>query len=337
MTGFERGILYIATGPSYLTEAVGSAQSVRAVWPEIPLALITDIAPPPGCFDHVEIVAAERSSRDKPSLMGRSPFEQTIFLDADTYCCAPFPELFDQLDRFELLAAHEDGRFSTKIDPVTGEERFVRVPGIPESFPELNTGVMAFRRTPATTALFECWIVEYDEVLNGPVADYHDQPSFRAAIYRSAVQFGVLPSEYNFRLGCPGKARTQIKIIHGRWTYEPIAPTRAATMRALDRAFNANHGHRAFVPALGMIYGHGPLAHSPADPERVVTLAALREPAPEPLPEPAPEPIVAAPEPARRPQILRELARRATRALRGAVSTMIGSAKPAEASRQTVP
>ena len=333
MRGFERGILYIATGSSYLTEAVGSAQSVRAVWPGIRLALITDTPPPPGCFDHVEIVEAERSSLDKPRLIGRSPFEQTIFLDADTYCCAPLAELFDQLDRFELLAALEDGRFSTKVDPASGEERFVRVPGIPELFPELNTGVIAFRRTPATSALFERWIAGYDEVLNGPLADYHDQPSFRAAIYRSTVQFGVLPSEYNFRLDCPGKARTQIKIIHGRWTYDPIAPTRLATMQALDRAFNVNHGPRAFVPSLGMIYGHGPLAHSPADPERVVTLGTIRDP----LPDPAPEPVVVVPQPARRPQVLWELAVRATRALRRAIGAMIGSAKPAEASRQTAP
>src|SRR5258708_33999608 len=285
MSGFERGILDTPTGPSYVAEAIGAARSVRDVWPGIPLALITDVSPPPGCFDHVEIVAAARSSRDKPFLIGRSPFEQTIFLDADTYCCAPFPELFDQLDRFELLAALEDGRFSVKVDPVTGEERFVRVPGIPESFPELNTGVMAFRRTPATTALFQRWIAEYDEVLSGPLSDYHDQPSFRAAIYRSAVQFGVLPSEYNFRLGCPGSARTRIKVIHGRWTYPAIAPTRAATMQALDRTFNDSIGPRAFVPLLGIVHCHGPLAHSPANPDLLVTLAGLRHAAPQPLPE----------------------------------------------------
>jgi hypothetical protein len=46
MSDFERGILYIATGPSFLIEAVGSAQSVRAAWPDISLALIADAAPP---------------------------------------------------------------------------------------------------------------------------------------------------------------------------------------------------------------------------------------------------------------------------------------------------
>jgi hypothetical protein len=276
MSGLERGILYIATGPSYLAEAVGSAQSVREVWPDIPLAIIADGAPPADCFDHVEIVEAERSSRDKPRLIGRSPFERTIYLDADTYCCAPLPELFDQLDRFEFLAAFDDCRFSTQVDPATGEERFVKVPGIPDSFPELNAGVMAFRRGPATASLFERWIVEYDYVLK-ELLDHHDQPSLRSAVYRSNLRFGVLPSEYNFRLGCPGFARTQIKIIHGRWTYQAIAPTRRETLQALDRTFNIHHGPRAFVPALGMIYGHGPLAHSPADPERIVTLAPVPE------------------------------------------------------------
>lgn len=326
MDAIERGILFIATGPSYLAEAIGAARSVRKAWPGIPLTLMADEAPPAGCFDHVEIVEAERSSRDKPRLMGRSPFEQTIFLDADIYCCAPLPELFDQLDRFELLAAYDDGRFSTKIDQATGEEQFVKVPGIPDSFPELNTGVMAFRRTAATAALFDRWLVEYDEVLNGTLADHHDQPSFRASVYHSDVRFGILPSEYNFRLGCPGSARTQIKIIHGRWNYDPIAPTRAETLRALDRTFNVNHGPRAFVPSLGMIYGHGPLAHSPANPDRVVTLA----PQPEPMPEPAVE-LPRAVSPWRRARGVLAWARRA---LRDRVGTMTHPS-PSEPSRQT--
>jgi len=332
MDAIGRGILFIATGPAFLAEAIGAARSVREVWPDIPLAVIADEAPPAGCFDHVEIVAAERNSRDKPRLMGRSPFEQTIFLDADTYCCAAFPELFDQLDRFELLAAYDDSRFSTKVDPRTGAEHFVKVPGIPECFPELNTGVMAFRRTAATAALFKRWIAVYDEVLNGKLADYHDQPSFRASIYHSDVRFGILPSEYNFRLGCPGSARTQIKIIHGRWTYDPIAPTRAETMRMLDRAFNINHGPRAFVPALGMIYGHGPLAHSPANPDRVVTLA----PEPEPAPVLAPEPDLVVDSP---PAISswwrpRAILTWAQHRLRDRIGTMAHPG-PAEPSRQT--
>lgn len=270
----ERGILYIATGPSFIEEALLSAESVKAVWPNIPLALITDLPPVKHLFDHIITVPAERSSRDKPRYMALTPFAQTVFLDADTYCCAEFPEVFDLLDRHELVAAYDDGRFTERCDPASGAVSFVKVPGIPDALPELNTGVIAFRRTSAVLALLEQWLVEYDRGLATGLLDYHDQPSFRSVVYRSDVKLAVLPSEYNFRLCMPGFARTQIKLVHGRWTYEPIADTRGDAMRKIAQAFNANHGPRVFVPFLGMIYGHGPDAHSPAEPERRVTLVA---------------------------------------------------------------
>lgn len=272
MSDFERGILYIATGPSFVAEAVQSAQSVKAVWPEIPLALITDVAPEADCFAHIDIIPARRNSSDKPRYIGKSPFARTVFLDADTYCCAPFPEVFDLLDRFDIAAAYDDGRFTERTDPATGKPHFIKVPGIPDCFPELNGGVIAYRRSPAVDALFARWATEYEESCDGPLLDHREQPSLRAALYNSEARLGVLPSEYNFRLVCPGFARNAIKIIHGRWTYEPIRATAADTLQAIDRAFNANHGPRVFVPSLGMIYGHGPYAHLPREPERAAKL-----------------------------------------------------------------
>jgi hypothetical protein len=276
--GFERGILYIATGEKFVAEAEVSARSVKAVWPEIPIALITDTPPESDCFADVKIVPAEQNSRDKPHYISMSPFERTVFLDADTYCCAPFPEVFDLLDRYDLAAAYDDGRFTQRQDQITGALTFIKVPGVPDALPEFNTGVIAFRRSPAVATVFKRWIAEYDRGLDQGLdqgrLDYHDQPSFRSVIYRSKASVEVLPSEYNFRLCCCGFARNQIKIVHGRWSYHPIAQTRAETMQKIDRAFNASHGPRVFVPHLGMIYGHGPLAHSPAEPERTLTLVA---------------------------------------------------------------
>lgn len=272
MSHFDRGILYIATGPSFVAEALQSARSIKAVWSDIPLALITDTPPEADCFAHVEIVPARRNSSDKPRYMANSPFERTVYLDADTYCCAPFPELFDLLDRFDIAAAYDDGRFTERTDPASGEQHFIKVPGIPDCFPELNSGVIAYRHWPAVDALLKRWAADYEEGRDGPLLDHRDQPSFRAALYNSQVRLGVLPAEYNFRLVCPGFARNAIKIIHGRWNYEPIRDNPTETLQALDRAFNATHGPRVFVPALGMIYGHGPYAHVPQEPERVVKL-----------------------------------------------------------------
>lgn len=270
----ERGILYIATGVSFIDEAVLSAESVKAAWPSIPLALITDSPPAKHCFDHIITVPAEQSSRDKPRYMALSPFERTLFLDADTYCCAEFSEIFDLLNRHELVAAYEDCRFTERLDLTSGAVSFVKAPNVPDALPELNTGVIAFRRTPAVLALLQQWLVEYDRGLATELLDYHDQPSFRSVVYRSNLRVGILPSEYNFRLSCPGFARTQIKLVHGRWTYEAIADTRGETMQKVAQALNSSNGPRVFVPFLGMIHGHGPHAHAPAEPERRLTLVA---------------------------------------------------------------
>jgi hypothetical protein len=105
-------------------------------------------------------------------------------------------------------------------------------------------------------------------------------------------------------------------------------------MRALDRTFNVNHGPRAFVPALGMIYGHGPLAHSPANPDRVVTLAPEPELVSVPVPVPAPEPIVEIPQavpPQRRSRDIFAWARHALRDRIGAMTRPSAT----EPSRQT--
>ena len=67
-----------------------------------------------------------------------------------------------------------------------------------------------------------------------------------------------MTGEYNFRLGCPGYARTAIKIIHGRWTYSDLGSTSDEVFTTLGRTFNANLGPRVFVHAYGIICGHGP-------------------------------------------------------------------------------
>jgi hypothetical protein len=272
--GGERGLLYIATGPAYVAEAIVSARSVKTVWPDIPIALFADAPPAADCFDEVELVQGFGDIRDKARFIPASPFERTVFLDTDTYCCAAFPEMFDLLDRFDLAAAYADGRFTTQRDPATGVRSAVKPDGIPDSFPELNAGVIAFRRSAAVDQVFRRWFAHETALRDGPLAVPRDQPPLRAALYESRLQIGILPSEYNFRLGCPGFACTTIKIIHGRWAYAPIADTPLATFQALDRTFNRNAGPRVFVPRLGMIYGHGPFAHAPADPERRVTLVA---------------------------------------------------------------
>jgi hypothetical protein len=269
-----RGIFYVASGAACRAEAVLSARSVKAAWPGIPIAIVTDAPVDCGCFDDVRIVATENDSLFKVRHIGQSPFDRTILLDADTYCLAPFPEVFDLLDRFDLAAAHEAGRFATRW--VDGREQFIRAPDMPECFPELNTGVIAFRRQANILALFERWLVLAEAARAAPTPHTQDQPSFRRALYESDVRAAVLPPEYNFRLVIPGFARGLIKLIHGRWKYGPIGDTPGEVFAALARTFNENLGPRTFVHAFGMICGHGPFAIAYDDPERTCELGEVR-------------------------------------------------------------
>ncbi len=42
--------------------------------------------------------------------MSASPYEHTLFLDADTYICDNINELFDLLELFDLALAHDTFR-----------------------------------------------------------------------------------------------------------------------------------------------------------------------------------------------------------------------------------
>src|SRR5262245_13975298 len=122
------GVLYIARGGKYVEAAVESARSVRRVTPGIPIAIATD-GPAPAEFDEAIPIDEPDGHRAKIVGMIASPFERTLMLDVDTYAVSDLSELFRILDAFDVAAAHAPNRVVLPLDDV------------PDSFPELNTGV----------------------------------------------------------------------------------------------------------------------------------------------------------------------------------------------------
>src|SRR3954452_11029451 len=66
----KRGILYVCWGEEVESALQLSLQSLKRYHPELPV--------------HVERLPAESSYLDKARMMEMSPFEETLFLDADT-------------------------------------------------------------------------------------------------------------------------------------------------------------------------------------------------------------------------------------------------------------
>ena len=192
--------------------------------PGLAIAVVTDLPSKAGAeFDQViECTTPPRYSFfDKVLALQDSPFEDTLFLDADTVVCDSCLEAFDLLERFDLAIAHDSSRLGASVDCT-------------DAFVELNTGVLFFRRTDAVRRLFGRWLEAYrlgDERAPG---ERHDQPFLRAELFQSDVRFYVLTPEYNLTLWHPGfvGSRGRVKVVHGKWHLERVAALVNETERA---------------------------------------------------------------------------------------------------------
>jgi len=198
------GFLYVCSGDPYLHEAQVSVKSLRAVMPDANIAIMTDTCNPGKEFDYIfEIEDPQYGSAYKIPNLEKTPFDNTVFLDTDTYLTKPVPELFEILKSFELAAAHDPGR-----------DFFYPELPVPRLFPEYNTGVVAYKLTDRVNCLLNLWQDVYNShVKNGVTAD---QPSFRKAAYDLGIDIHTLPPEYNCRTSKAGYLNGAAKVLHGR-------------------------------------------------------------------------------------------------------------------------
>jgi hypothetical protein len=252
LSSMADGVLYVARGDRYLEAAVESARSVRATMPAARIAIATD-GPAPDGFDEAIPLAEPDGYRAKILGMIASPFDRTLFLDVDTYLAVDVSELFDVLEFFDVAAAHAPLRVTLPLDEV------------PDAFPELNTGVIAFRREERVQRLLQAWLDDYGRLapLN-PVSK--DQLSFRRALYSATdVRLAVLPSEFNLRFWKAGYYNQRVRILHG-WG-DPD------THRAVAAALNepvTSHRYRGFFTGEALLDKQGAVVgRFPKKPKRI--------------------------------------------------------------------
>jgi hypothetical protein len=182
------GVIYVASGAAYLDLARASARSLRAVEPDLPVDLFTDDpdAPDLGMFDMVHRID-NPEPRSKLTCMAQTRFERTLFLDADTLVVAPLGDLFDLLERFDCAMAHDVRRASTLVQEGLTE-------ATPYAFPQLNSGVLLYRRSRAMLAFLREWAARFKAAGVG-----RDQIILKDMLWQSDIRFYVLPPEFNLR------------------------------------------------------------------------------------------------------------------------------------------
>ena len=181
----DAGFVFAVSGADYLPLAENAAETIRRHHPDHPIDLFTDQAVEPEIFDRVIPLEAQ-SFRPKFEALRRSRFDRTIALDADILCLAPVDDVFTLLDRFDLAAAHEPRRNSETALMVCGEP-------LPAAFPQLNSGVVAIRKS----ARIEAFFADMEQALAESGTE-RDQPVLRRQLYDSDLRIWVLPPEYNF-------------------------------------------------------------------------------------------------------------------------------------------
>jgi hypothetical protein len=220
----------VATGSRFKQEANVSAESLRRQMPDANTTVFCDH--PAGLiedhFDDIRIIENPKFSfYDKIFAFLNSPYENTVFIDTDTYVCAPLHELFEILERFDL-AAVRDHWSGPKSD-------------CPLCFDDFNTGLVAFQNTPKMHSVFQDWEVIYRGQIETNAHVDHDQPAFRSAIYKNKdVSVYVLSRNYNIRLTSPVFLGIDFnpKILHGR----------SNEFERLQRLFASSRDFRFFLP-----------------------------------------------------------------------------------------
>jgi hypothetical protein len=198
------GVLYVVIGDrdQYATAAARSATSLKRVMPDVSIAIVTNRTVD-GPFDHHIRIDETDGFRAKIRGMGKTPFERTVFLDADTFVLADISDAFELLGGFDMALVQAPIRVSLPLDDV------------PASFPEFNTGVVAYRNTPLVQSVLDDWLREYDDLLPRKPLTW-DQPSFRRVAYRTAgLRIATLPSEFNRRFDFAGYFKGPIRVLHG--------------------------------------------------------------------------------------------------------------------------
>lgn len=197
----SQGILYVATGKKYIEEAIFSATSCKLTNP-YPIALITDTSDhilPEGLFDIIIVKEAKYGYIDK-LLLQYTPFEQTIFLDTDTFIANKLDDLFRILDYREFAIHQADEGYEYLM------------PDLSNAMPEFNTGVIAYCLTENVKTMIENWHKAFEKNTDIKTDQYH----LRKTLYESAVRFAVFSSAYNFIIYYPNFVIQPVKVVHGR-------------------------------------------------------------------------------------------------------------------------
>jgi hypothetical protein len=182
----DRGVLYMVWGGDDKIERAleRSRKSLGTIHPELPIEVV-----------RLHTSEPIKGLLEKARMFERSPFRQTLFLDADTVVLDRLDFGFQKAQQFGIACCVCECPWARRYGGVGGETI------------EYNTGVLFF--SEEAKPVFETWArlapqINSSILFLGPqgqrlVMPYNDQCSFAVAIEQSNFSPFVLPLNWNFR------------------------------------------------------------------------------------------------------------------------------------------
>jgi len=244
------GYLYVVNKQKFINEAIISGQSIRQ-YSILPIAIVCtrELATQEVnvFFDEV-IINDELNNHlylSKIIGMQNSPFENTVFLDSDTFVCSDISNLFE-LSNLVDIATTIESKLHTAVLPNIDYKNII---------PEFNSGVIFFRKNAITEKLFNDWLQVCIE-LNIKI----DMPGLREAILKNfnEIKFVILPEEYNSH-GYKSMLMLngEVKVIHERLgaTWKSITPHffSFGEGKRFAEKINKKKIKRLYIPYVGII------------------------------------------------------------------------------------
>ncbi|SDY56380.1 hypothetical protein [Citreimonas salinaria] len=182
------GVVFITAGEPYTRDACAAARSVRDSNPALQIDLFCDAAAavPDGIFDRIHVIDTPHR-RSKVDCLPLSRFDRTLYLDSDIRVVADLSSMFALLERFDFAAAHAHARNRSQTNARWRHD-------IPDAFPQLNGGVLLYRKCDKVQELLRDWAQSFSDA-----GFAKDQVTLRELVWLSDVRLFVLPPEYNVR------------------------------------------------------------------------------------------------------------------------------------------
>lgn len=223
-----RGVLYLVWGTEIEPVLKRSLASVKKEHPELPIEVVRLPMPAdPG-----------QGLLEKARMMERSPFDETLYLDADTVVMDRLDFGFEQAKRTGLACCICEAPYARRYAGLPNDDAI-----------EYNTGVLFFTRK--SKPVFDAWI-EYATTVDSSImfrgADgrmqrmpSNDQAGFAKAVAEWESIPAVLPMNWNLRPTWQRSWFGPVKVWHGYEFVPPAVLQRARYYRQSNAVIQFHH------------------------------------------------------------------------------------------------